>query len=172
MSRGVDIRVKAGGLADLQRRIADAAAELGRGATLAVVMSASPRRPYPTVRPRTRTVTTPTNGEVFLRLRVNGHGLSEITVQARGRLIRETVESLRGRGPIPNTGALWLALAGRWRALLIERVETGGGDLAGDTNDPRWTAYKARLGLSTQRLQASGQLLAALRSSTVEIRKR
>ena len=169
---GVTIGVKSGGLAALQRSVANAAAELGRGVTLALVLPATPRRAYPTVRGRVRKGAQPTNGEVLLRLKVHGHAVTEIPVQARGRIIRETVESLRGRGPIPNAGALWLALGARWRALVIERVESGGGDLGSDPNPPVYARYKQQLGLQYGPLRASGQLLDALQSSRVEIRGR
>lgn len=159
-------------LKELQRKVAEAAADLGQRVTLALVLPATTREHYPTVRERPRKGTPPTNGEVLLLLRVGGHAVTEITVGARGRLIQETVASLRGRGAIPNAGALWLALGGAWRALVIERLEQGGGDLGSDSNTPAWTRYKATLGLHTGRLQASGQVLAAVNASRVEIRKR
>lgn len=166
----VRVRVRSP-LGELARQVADAAADLGRRYTLGLVLSDAPREPYPTVRGKPRQEPARTNGEV-LSLLAETQGLTEVDVQARGRIVREVLATLPRRNGLPTASQLWLAIGGRWRALVIERVERGGGDLSPSANTSDWTRYKGRLGLSTQKFRASGQLLAALRSSTVEIRGR
>lgn len=160
-------------LREMQRKVAEAAADLGKRYTVGLVMDAAPRKHYPTVRGKPRKGTPPTNAEVLARLQVHGRDVTEVTVEARGRLIRETLAALpSGAGRIPTASQLWLSIGARWRALVVERLEREGGDLGAPANADDWTRYKGRVGLATTRLRASGQLVAAVRAARVEIRGR
>lgn len=156
---------------ELQRKVAEAAADLGKRYTVGLVMDAAPREHYPTVRGKPRKGTPPTNAEVLARLQVSGRDVTEVTVEARGRLIRETLAALP-RDTIPTASQLWLSIGARWRALVVERLEREGGDLGAPANADDWTRYKSRVGLAITRLRASGQLVAAVRAARVEIRGR
>jgi hypothetical protein len=83
--------------------------------------------------------------------------------QITGDLIERFLADVQaGRTP-PNRGALNLAMAYRFKAMVIDRWESGGGDLTVPPLSPQHLARKALLGYPATVGTMTGQTLAALR---------
>lgn len=152
-----------GRLAAKARAIAEG---LGRSWTVELPLAATPREPYPTLRPRKAGATAqPTNADVAL---ANAEWLTPVTDVARARLHAALADAWR-RG-IHNGGALMMVAGAAWRRVLVDRARGVLRDTR-PTNTPAWRERKARLGLSTRPGEASGQLARALEASTPVVRK-
>ena len=148
----------------------------GLGKTWAVrfAYDPSPRRPYPTLRPRKGPAPTQIdNSTLGLILQHKRRDFYKVTPTLRAALQTEIVARFYGSGKaLPNAPALMMAVAAKYKAAVVERMlHQGQPDLNLPENSAKWTSYKARLGLSTQKGRASGQLVAATQRARAEIQR-
>lgn len=151
-------------------RIAALVAALGTSWTLALDLDAKPRKTYPTVHPRTGPAPTQiTNAELMEIYAGTERDPLKLSAAEKAALARSTIASLEGRNPRTlNTGALMLAIGGAWKRLFVERLTSG---RTFPMPSQRWTDRKARLGLSTLPMRASGQLLAAVSRARIIVQR-
>lgn len=154
----------------LAQRVAALVAALGTSWTLALDLDGRPRAAYPTLRPRTGPAPKQsTNLEVIEAWSGTDRDPLKLSLDERRALARDTVAALEGR-PVAtlNTGALMLAIGGAWRRLFVDRLTTG---RTFPAPSEAWTRRKARLGLSTIHMRASGQLLSAVKRARVIVQR-
>jgi len=154
----------------LAQRVAALVAALGTSWTLALDLDGRPRAAYPTLRPRTGPAPKQsTNLEVIEAWSGTDRDPLKLSLDERRALARDTVAALEGR-PVAtlNTGALMLAIGGAWRRLFVDRLTTG---RTFPAPSEAWTRRKARLGLLTIHMRASGQLLSAVKRARVIVQR-
>lgn len=160
------VEVRTEGLSRLAAKLRDLADGLGREWSIELRLSAEPRDPYPTLRPRTRPAgAQPTNADVALA----NPWLAEMTPTAQDR-VREALADAWRRG-IHNGGALMMVAAHTWKRVLVDRATGALADVRAPSNSAAWAGRKARLGLSPAAGQASGQLARALEAANPSARK-
>lgn len=148
-------------------RVAALVAALGTSWSLGLTITTSRRVPYPTLRPRRGPLPrTGTNVDVINAWTGTERDPLKLSQAERTAIVADTLSRVGDR-PGLNDGALMLAIGGAWRRLLVERLRTGRTFPAPSL---RWTQRKARLGLSTLHMRASGQLLAAIERAPVTTR--
>lgn len=134
-------------------------------------MAGGPRSAPPTLLPRkTAPGTQPTNATVALRLADKGYDLFELTDAVKAEWTAHLAARFSGR-QIPTPYQMLFALAPLYKALVVRRAGSGGGDLRLGPNASKTTARKAALGLSTLPAKATGQLEEALAASRVVVTK-
>lgn len=154
------------GLSEAMAAIDAKVAELGKQWTVELDLPATPREPYPTLRPRTRPAgPQPTNARVIDHLAAMGRDVFALTEADRQALTSALVgryrDGLRG-------AALYATIASSWRDRVVERMRAG---TAAPDVSPGWAARKARLGFPTTSSIASGQLARALAAAFPRVRK-
>jgi hypothetical protein len=153
----------------LASRIAALVAALGTSWSLALDLDGSARKPYPTLRPRTGPAPRQsTNLDVIEAWSGTDRDPLKLSTEERRTLARDTIASLEGSSSTLNAGALMLAIGGAWRRLFVERLTTG---RTFPAPSAEWTQRKARLGLSTLHMRASGQLLSAVKRARVIVQR-
>lgn len=154
----------------LATRIAALVAALGASWSLALDLDGSARKPYPTLRPRTGSAPKqPTNLDVIEAWSGTDRDPLKLSPDEKRALARDTIAALEGKPAASlNTGALMLAIGGAWRRLLVERLTMG---RTFPAPSAEWTQRKARLGLSTLHMRASGQLLSAVKRARVIVQR-
>jgi hypothetical protein len=126
------------------------------------------RRPYPTLRPRTKAAPAQiANAELLEIYRGTPRDLLKLTRRDRASVLRESLERLGDRESL-NRGALMLAIAGSYKRHIVERAETGE---RVPQASAAWLARKRRLGLALTPMRASGQLLGALRRAQIVLQR-
>lgn len=141
--------------------------DFGQGWGIQLQMSATPRRPYPTLRPRKGPAPAqPTNAQVAVYLQRMGRDFFVVTDAMRASMVAQ-LRARFGERAIPSSSQVMMAVGPMYKRWVVDRVLHEGADVSGSipANTPKWTTYKAALGLSTQRLRASGQLASALETS-------
>lgn len=168
------MRVDVGAAAQLRAlkaRIEGVAAEWGTRWGVVLSMQDGPRRPYPTLRARKGPAPAqPTNTQLLGYLA----GMRRDVLPATPTLKDALTYALRIRfeggathgGVIPTAPQVMLAMGWAYQKWVVSRLDHEGADLSMPENSAAWTARKAKLGLSTTKLKASGQLLAALKKAT------
>lgn len=154
------------GLTQAQAAIDAKVAELGKQWSVELDLPATPRAPYPTLRPRTRPPgPQPTNSQVIDHLAGMGRDVFALTEADRQALTSSLVgryrDGLRG-------AALYVTIASSWRDRVVERMRSGA---TADPVSPGWAARKTRLGFPTTASIASGQLVRAIQSAFPRVRK-
>ena len=143
--------------------------DFGQGWGTQLRLAATARRPYPTLRPRKGSAPRQcTNAELAVILQNNGRDLFRVTSQMRSAIVRQLQERFAQRA-IPSSSQIMMAVGPLYKAWVLERALHNGADTPMPANTARWTAYKARLGLSTNRVKASGQLAAAIKSAPTQL---
>lgn len=155
----------------LELQLRDVISKMGQTWAVALDGSNSRRTPYPTLRPRKGPAPSqPTNAEVLQHLEAKGRPVTSIPEAMRVRAMAFALSRFRGRAiPLPQN--VMMALAPFIKETFVQRVLHNGADISGQipANSSKWTNYKRRLGLSTNRLKASGQLAAWLQSARFRI---
>ena len=145
----------------------------GMGGSWAIALDggAARRAPYPTLRPRKGPAPAqPTNAEVLQYLEGMGRPVTKIDAAMRQRAYAYALSRFRGKAiPLPQN--VMMSLAPFVKETFVQRVLHNGADIEGEipANSTKWTNYKRRLGLSTNRLKASGQLAAWFKSARFRI---
>lgn len=155
----------------LAQRVTALVAALGTSWTLALDLDGSTRRPYPTLTPRTRPAgPQPSNADVIGYWEGTARDPLKLSAAEKRTLARDTIDTLneRGVGADLNAGALMLAIGGAWKRLFVDRLTTG---RTFPAPSAEWTQRKARLGLSTLHMRASGQLLSAVKRARVIVQR-
>jgi len=144
---------------------------MGESWGVRLVGGAARRAPYPTLRPRKGPAPAQrTNAEVLQYLEGKGRPVTKITDAMRRAALQYALTRFRGKAiPLPQN--VMMSLAPWIKTYFVQRVQHNGADISGEipANTAKWTNYKRRLGLSTNRLKASGQLAAWLNSARFEI---
>ena len=169
MAISVRSNVSAAKLLELQLR--DVISKMGQTWAVALDGSSARRTPYPTLRPRKGAAPAQrTNAEVLQHLESNRRPVTVITEAMRVRAIAFALARFRG-GAVPLPQNVMMALAPFIKETFVQRVLHNGADISGQipANSAKWTRYKRKLWLSTNRLKASGQLAAWLQSARFRI---
>lgn len=155
----------------LEMQLRDVISKMGQTWAVALDGTNSRRTPYPTLRPRKGAAPAqPTNAQVLQYLEGNGRPVTSIPEAMRVRAMAFAMSRFRGKAiPLPQN--VMMALAPFIKETFVQRVLHNGADISGQipTNSAKWTRYKRKLGLSTNKLKASGQLAAWLQSARFRI---
>lgn len=96
----------------------------------------------------------------------------QLTPGASQAIIDEVVQKyVQREGEIPTLSQLMPGIAYAWRALVVRRIEKGGGDLNLHKLDPDYRTRKLALGYPATIGQLTGQTLEAVRRAQPIIRK-
>jgi len=155
----------------LELQLRDVISKMGETWAVALDGTNSRRTPNPTLRPRKGPAPAqPTNAAVLQYLEAKGRPVTSIPEAMRVRAMAFALARFRG-GAIPLPQNVMMALAPFIKETFVQRVLHNGADISGQipANSAKWTNYKRRLGLSTNRLKASGQLAAWLQSARFRI---
>lgn len=169
MSISVRSNVSAIKLLELQlRAVVD---QMGDKWAIALDGANAARRPYPTLRQRKGPAPKqPTNAEVLEYLHAMGRPLTKIDAAMKQRALAYALSRFKGRAiPLPQN--VMMALGPWVKETFVQRALHNGADIEGEipANSAKWTTYKRRLGLSTNKLKASGQLAAWLKGARFRI---
>ena len=112
----------------------------------------------------------PTNAEVLQYLEARGRTITKLDAAMKERALRFALARFRG-GAIPQPQNVMFALAPFVKETFVQRALHNGADIEGEipTNTAKWTNYKRRLGLSTNKMKASGQLAAWLNAARFRV---
>lgn len=145
----------------------------GMGQTWAIAFDgpATARRPYPTLRPRKGPAPRqPTNAQVLQYLEANGRTLTKLDAALKERALRYALARFQGRA-IPQPQNVMFAMAPFIKETFLQRALHSGADIEGEipANSAKWTERKRRLGLSINKMKASGQLASWLKDARFRV---
>jgi len=166
------VSVRLEGLDAARSRLASLAQSLGESWSAALRFRDEQRKPYPTLMPRLRAPgPQPTNLAVIEALKASGRDVFALDEADRAAIVRDGLSTLDGkllddRGAL-NSGSIMLLLGGAWRRRIVARLEAG----AFKQPSQAWTERKIRLGLDARPLNASHQLVGAIRSAQITVHR-
>lgn len=176
----------------LEERINSIVAGLGGQYEVLLPLSTAPRKPYKTVgrksalrragewvRHVTRTSGLPSNADVlgwFVAgtARQPARNILDVTQGMRQEIVDEVERAFYTRasgGSVPSIEQLKFPIANAYKRFVLNRFESGGGDLNLAPLSPAWRARKLRLGYPAKIGTASGQLVTAIRKATPVVRR-
>ena len=167
------IRVKSNvsGLKLLELQLRDVVSKMGQTWAIAFDGPAAARKAYPTLRPRKGPAPAqPTNAEVLQYLEARGRTLTLLDAALKERAYRYALARFQGRAiPLPQN--VMFALAPFVKETFLARALHSGADIEGEipANSAKWTERKRRLGLSTNKMKASGQLASWLKDARFRV---
>lgn len=169
MSINVRSNVSAARLLEMQLRTV--VEQMGQTWALAFVGSDAARRAYPTLRPRKGPAPRqPGNAEVLQHLEAKGRTLTKLDAALKQRALAYVMARFRGKAiPLPQN--VMFSLAPFIKEAFVQRALHSGADIEGQIpeNTAKWTERKRRLGLSTNKMKASGQLASWLKDARFRV---
>lgn len=167
--------------AEIQTRVRDWVADLGRRRTIIIpIDDATKRRPYPRINARGRVVrdvrkgrraAQPTNAQV-MRYFVEDRNFLDINAFARDYIRREAYARIlqSGRASLPTGQQIGFYVGAAWKALVLERFTNSGYDLNPRPLSWSWAERKHQLNLHPGIGRASDQLLVAIKRAQIVVR--
>jgi len=167
----IQIKSNVSALRLLEMQLRTVVGQMGQPWAIAFDGPATARRAYPTLRPRKGPAPRqPTNAEVLQHLEARGRTLTKIDEAFKARALAYALARFRGRAiPLPQN--VMFALAPFVKETFLARALHSGADIEGEIpeNSAKWTERKRRLGLSTNKMKASGQLASWLKDARFRV---
>lgn len=167
----IKVRSNVSALKLLELQLRSVVEKMGETWAIAFDGGAAARHAYPTVRPRKGPAPAqPTNAQVLQYLEAKGRTLTKIDAAFKQRALRYAMERFKGKA-IPQPQNVMFALAPYVKETFLARAQHSGADIEGDipANSAKWTQRKRRLGLSTNKMKASGQLASWLKDARFRV---
>jgi hypothetical protein len=167
----INVRSNVSALKLMEMQLRGVVEKMGQTWAIAFDGPATARRPYPTLRPRKGPAgKQPTNAEVLQYLEASGRTLTKLDAAFKARALSYVLARFRGRA-IPQPQNVMFALAPFVKETFLARALHSGADIEGEipANSAGWTERKRKLGLSTNKMKASGQLASWLKDSRFRV---
>ena len=167
----IKVRSNVSALKLLELQLRSVVEKMGETWAIAFDGGAAARQAYPTVRPRKGPAPAqPTNAQVLEYIEAKGRTLTKLDAALKQRALRYALGRFQGKA-IPQPQNVMFALAPFIKETFIARAQHSGADIEGDipANSEKWTARKRRLGLSTNKMKASGQLASWLKDARFRV---